>query len=839
MSLLARAAGVSPFGPIFGKELRVTSRRKRSYLLRVGYLGLLLVALLFAYATTGRSGGGVAAQAQRQQELGFAFFMAFTVFCVGSMGLIGPVLTANAIGAEKLAKTLPVLLMTPITAWQIVSGKLLSRVLTALTLLGLSLPVLALVRLLGGVEVEQMAVVLAIAVSHVIACAAIGLFYSLFITRPAVVILLSYATLGVLYVLLPFVLVLLFEVGQGGPASMQSGIRLVAAIHPFGCAIWTAVPQMRGFIGDTWVVTVLVQLGLAAGLVGWTALLLRRQFRDGGERGGGPVALPPPVASPPVASPPVLPPPSLVGPSSPVLPPPLPTGTHAGGVGVSAPRLVAPGPPPLSYASAGMRARDVSDNPVLWREIRRPMFVRTWQRVVGVCVVLGILGLVYRMLGTEDALDETDAQSGFAVVMHGLWWLVAAVLSATAIAQEKESDTWTLLLTTPLSGAQVVWGKAAGLLRRMLWPTVLMAAHFLLFAIAGVVPFWSVLFVLWMVLACNSTWVATGVYLSLRLKKVTFAVIANLLLAVGLYAVVPLAVLIPAELLTRDGGEVAQHTFWYLPYYYLGAGFEGMDRSMNRREVYDSSGFPYDDVYSLPGAGPRVSAATFVGFGVACGLAHLLAAYLVLQRTAANFDVIVGRAGRGRFIGLTDTDGSVLTDAETIGAGDRDGPVAPPGGPAAAAVAGRDTYASVPRRLAAFLIDTMIVQCTCGLVGLAWGVVAIVSEAADRDLDGGYYVERALLGHLQAGMWAGVVVGWLYAAGFEASRRRATPGKMLVGVFVTDAAGRRASFLRASARYGAKVVGGLPLMAGYLVALVTRRRQALHDLLAGTLVLRK
>src|SRR3712207_4992435 len=150
MSLLARAAGVSPFGPIFGKELRVTSRRKRSYLLRVGYLGLLLVALLFAYAVTGRSGGGVAAQAQAQQELGFAFFTAFALFCVGSMGLIGPVLTANAIGGEKLAKTLPVLLMTPITAWQIVSGKLLSRVLAALTLLGLSLPVLALVRLLGG-----------------------------------------------------------------------------------------------------------------------------------------------------------------------------------------------------------------------------------------------------------------------------------------------------------------------------------------------------------------------------------------------------------------------------------------------------------------------------------------------------------------------------------------------------------------------------------------------------------------------------------------------------------------------------------------------------------------
>ena len=80
MSLLARAAGVSPFGPIFGKELRVTSRRKRTYLLRMGYLGLLLLALLLAYATTGRSYGGVAAQMQRQAALGSAFFAAFTLF---------------------------------------------------------------------------------------------------------------------------------------------------------------------------------------------------------------------------------------------------------------------------------------------------------------------------------------------------------------------------------------------------------------------------------------------------------------------------------------------------------------------------------------------------------------------------------------------------------------------------------------------------------------------------------------------------------------------------------------------------------------------------------------
>src|SRR3954449_4225757 len=87
----AGVSAVSPFGPIFGKELRTTARRKRSYVLRVAYLGLLLIVLLMVYAAEGRSFGGMAARAQRQAELGGYFFVAFAMFSVITMGLIGPV----------------------------------------------------------------------------------------------------------------------------------------------------------------------------------------------------------------------------------------------------------------------------------------------------------------------------------------------------------------------------------------------------------------------------------------------------------------------------------------------------------------------------------------------------------------------------------------------------------------------------------------------------------------------------------------------------------------------------------------------------------------------------
>ena len=107
-------SGLSPFGPIFGKELRCASRRKRNYVLRVAYLGALLLFLLFAYAITRESYGprGPSARMQQQEQLGQLFFMFFSMFCVIAMGLIGPVLTSTAINEERLHKTLHVLLMT-------------------------------------------------------------------------------------------------------------------------------------------------------------------------------------------------------------------------------------------------------------------------------------------------------------------------------------------------------------------------------------------------------------------------------------------------------------------------------------------------------------------------------------------------------------------------------------------------------------------------------------------------------------------------------------------------------------------------------------------------------
>src|SRR4051794_19030306 len=276
--IYAGVSAVSPFGPIFGKELRTTARRKRSYALRVGYLALLLLTLMIAYAATGRSSGGLVERAQQQAELGAIFFAVFSIFCLGAMTLIGPVLTSTAIGSERLAKTLPVLLMTPINAWQIVGGKLFSRLLAALTLIGLSLPVLALVRLLGGVELEQMAAVLCIVTTFTMSCAAIGLFYSALMNRSYAVILLSYLTIGFVYALVPFLIVVATDIPE------RTGFRIFQYGHPMFATIIQAVPngRMLGLRPDWWWCC-LVQLGWTALLVWLSTLVLRRSARKAGD----------------------------------------------------------------------------------------------------------------------------------------------------------------------------------------------------------------------------------------------------------------------------------------------------------------------------------------------------------------------------------------------------------------------------------------------------------------------------------------------------------------------------------------------------------------------------
>ena len=66
-----------------------------------------------------------------------------------------------------------------------------------------------------------------------------------------------------------------------------------------------------------------------------------------------------------------------------------------------------------------------------------------------------------------------------------------------------------------------------------------------------------------------------------------------------------------------------------------------------------------------------------------------------------------------------------------------------------------------------------------------------------------------------------------------------TAGKLALGIKVTDMSGARVSFGRATGRHFAKIISGFILGIGFLMVAFTKRKQGLHDLVAGCLVLNR
>lgn len=83
-----------------------------------------------------------------------------------------------------------------------------------------------------------------------------------------------------------------------------------------------------------------------------------------------------------------------------------------------------------------------------------------------------------------------------------------------------------------------------------------------------------------------------------------------------------------------------------------------------------------------------------------------------------------------------------------------------------------------------------------------------------------------------------LVVSWLYSALMESSRWQATLGKRACGLIVIDTDTNSLTFARATGRHFAKYISALTLGIGYAMAAFTERRQALHDIIADTLVIR-
>ena len=159
------------------------------------------------------------------------------------------------------------------------------------------------------------------------------------------------------------------------------------------------------------------------------------------------------------------------------------------------------------------------------------------------------------------------------------------------------------------------------------------------------------------------------------------------------------------------------------------------------------------------------------------------------------------------------------------------------------------SYAGFPLRLFAAIIDLLILAVPLS-VFISFLSVAMKISSAFLDLHPGQPPAEILKAFGNTFIYFTlaffILISWLYFAILESSRWRATLGKRALGLYVTDLHGNQATFTRTTLRFASgRLLLHIPIIGFYYFLVdclsipFTQRKQAIHDVLAGCLVLRE
>ncbi len=485
-------------GPLFDKDLRVAGRRRRSYALRCAYVLVLMTFIGSVWI------GAVQlprqfAQQRIQMELAAKIITRGIVWFQFIAAQIVVIMTmSTAISDEVYGRTLGVLMTTPLSSFQLVMGKLCSRLFQILLLVATSLPLLAIVRVLGGVPWGYLCLSLMITLVTVTFVGAVGLFFSTLFRRTYIVVLLSALSVGVLFVLIPFLTLLIFD----GWLSEREFFWLFSHVSPYvllqRCTDHMLSPRRGTVVNIAAPICccTFLLLGASALLLSATRLVrlvaLRRAM-------GQPTFM------------------DMLRPS----------------------RLA------FSAETRSRRPdrkiRRVVGPAMVWKELtctlsRRQKLVTNL--TLGIEVLL--IGIAYSFPIIMPAIGYEATHLIFLWTFLALGVLFTTSVSATVVSAERESRTWPLLLVTPLRNRDILLGKCAGVLRRCgpIWLPLL--AYVVTFTYADCFDGWAVPQVVLIVLSALVFLTATGFYFGMRFDRTGEAVTANLILAGVVWCVLPL-----------------------------------------------------------------------------------------------------------------------------------------------------------------------------------------------------------------------------------------------------------------------------------------------------------
>jgi len=142
-------------------------------------------------------------------------------------------------------------------------------------------------------------------------------------------------------------------------------------------------------------------------------------------------------------------------------------------------------------------------------------------------------------------------------------------------------------------------------------------------------------------------------------------------------------------------------------------------------------------------------------------------------------------------------------------------------------------YAGFWFRVIAAIVDEIISQIGAIIIALPFAFALGASMAGSSTPSEAQAAGEGL------GIIAVIFVQWLYFTVSESSSWQATLGKKMFGLKVTDIDGNKIGFGKANGRYWSKIISAIILFIGFIMVAFTAKKQGLHDIIAGTLVMRK
>lgn len=450
-------------GPVFDAELRAASRRQRDYIVRLVYgVGLLVVVV-----------GGLHKATTPQEEAAAArsVFQGLAILQVVAVLVLTPAVVAGAIAEERRRGTLIDLLISSLSAAEIILGKLAARFVRIIAVLAIGLPVLALLTLLGGVGPVEVVLSFAIATGAALVPGGLSILVSTIARRPRDAIVAAY----------------LLE-------SLWVVPRWAIADDPL--TVLNAIAGGSPPVGDTFasLITRFLLVQGIAGAVGVAAAigLLRRTARNAEAR----------------------------------------PGRRRWALGRSRPRP-AIGDDPMTwkerYANRhGGWVRGLIVLAGLVAVVGAGFeAIRLAIPAFGEVYVQGYGGDGPSAHAREE-LNVFIRQTG--ALLYGLWALGIAATAAVGVAEEREAGTWSSLLVTDLGGEEILGAKARGAVHSMRGLGIALVSLWTLGLAAGAIhPFGFVL----VIVGFNAFGRATaslGTYFSLKAATTTRALVWTLAL---------------------------------------------------------------------------------------------------------------------------------------------------------------------------------------------------------------------------------------------------------------------------------------------------------------------